>query len=179
MIRSLDGKTPKIDPTAFVSEAAYIVGDVELGPNSSVWPGVVIRADSGKIKIGAGTNIQDNSVLHADADAEIGDNVTIGHGVVCHARTIGDGSLIGNGSTLNDGVVLGKNCLVAAGSTVVENSVFEERSLVRGTPGKAIGKIRERHAELMNSAARFYVNQIARYRSSGLGDPDATLSSRT
>ena len=109
MIRSLDGKTPKIDPTAFVSEAAYIVGDVELGPRSSVWPGVVIRADSGKIKIGAGTNIQDNSTLHSDHDAEIGDNVTIAHGVVCHARTIGDGSLIGNGSVLNDGVVLGIN----------------------------------------------------------------------
>lgn len=173
MIRSLDGKTPKIDPTAFVSEAAYIVGDVELGPNSSVWPGVVIRADSGKIKIGAGTNIQDNSVLHADADAEIGDNVTIGHGVVCHARTIGDGSLIGNGSTLNDGVELGKNCLVAAGSTVTENSVFEERSLIRGTPGKEIGKIRKKHADLMSRAARSYVNRIARYRSSGLGHPDS------
>ncbi len=172
MIRALDGITPKIHPTAFVSEAAYIVGDVELGPNSSVWPGVVIRADSGKIKIGAGTNIQDNSVLHADADAEIGDNVTIGHGVVCHARNIGDGSLIGNGSTLNDGVVLGDNCLVAAGSTVTENSVFEAHSLVRGTPGKAIGGIRTRHAELMSRAAASYVNRIARYTASGLAHAD-------
>ena len=165
MIRALDGITPKIHPTAFVSEAAYIVGGVELGPNSSVWPGAVIRADSGKIKIGAGTNIQDNSILHADADAEIGDNVTIGHGVVCHARNIGDGSLIGNGSTLNDGVVLGDNCLVAA-------SVFEAHSLVRGTPGKAIGKIRTRHAELMSRAAASYVNRIARYRASGLAHAD-------
>jgi carbonic anhydrase/acetyltransferase-like protein (isoleucine patch superfamily) len=173
MIRSLDGKTPKIDPTAFVSETAYIVGDVEVGPRSSVWPGVVIRADSGKIKIGAGSNIQDNSVLHADADAEIGDNVTIGHGVVCHARTVGDGSLIGNGATLNDGVVLGENCLVAAGSTVTENSVFEERSLVRGTPGKAIGEIRERHAEMIRRATASYVNRIDRYKSAGLGDPDS------
>ncbi len=172
MIRSLDGKSPKIDPTAFVSEAAYIVGDVELGPNSSVWPGAVIRADSGKIKIGAGTNIQDNSVLHADADAVIGDNVTIGHGVVCHARTVGDGSLIGNGSTLNDGVVIGNNCLIAAGSVVTENSVFDDRSLVRGIPGKAIGKIREKHAELMLRAANSYVNRIARYKASGLGDTD-------
>ncbi len=172
MIRALDGKKPRIHPTAFVSEAAYIVGDVELGPNSSVWPGVVIRADSGKIKIGARTNIQDNSVLHADADAEIGDDVTIGHGVVCHARTIGDGSLIGNGATLNDGVVLGKNCLVAAGSTVTENSVFEARSLVRGTPGKAIGPIRTRHVDLMRRAAASYVNRIARYKSAGLGHTD-------
>ena len=173
MIRSLNGKSPKIDPTAFVSEAAYIVGEVELGPNSSVWPGAVIRADSGRIKIGAGSNVQDNSVLHVDADAEIGDNVTIGHGVVCHARNIGDGSLIGNGSTLNDGVVLGANCLVAAGSTVTEHSVFEERSLVRGTPGKAIGKIRERHVELMRRAAASYTGRIARYKSSGLADSNS------
>ena len=124
MIRTLDGKSPKIDPTAFVSEFAYVVGDVELGPNSSIWPGAVIRADSGKIQIGAGSNIQDNSVLHAHADAKIGDNVTIGHGVVCHARTIGNGSLIGNGATLNDGVILGENCLVAAGSTVVDLSLI-------------------------------------------------------
>lgn len=169
MLRSLNGKAPKIDPTAFVSEAAYIVGDVELGPNSSVWPGVVIRADSGKIKIGSGTNVQDNSVLHADDDAEIGDNVTIGHGVICHARMIGAGSLIGNGSTLNDGVETGENCLIASGSTVTENSVFESYSLVRGTPGKAIGKIREKHADLMRRAALSYVNRIARYRADGLG----------
>ena len=170
MIRTLDGKSPKIHPTAFVSEFAYIVGDVELGPNSSIWPGAVIRADSGKIQIGAGSNVQDNSVLHADADAKIGDHVTIGYGVVCHARTIGNGSLIGNGATLNDGVILGENCLVAAGSTVVDNAEFVQSSLIRGTPAKAIGKIRSRHSELMQRAATFYASQIAIYKSSDLGD---------
>lgn len=172
MLRSLDGKSPKIDPTAFVSETAYLVGDVEVGPNSSIWPGVVVRADSGKIKIGAGTNIQDNSVLHADDDAEIGDNVTIGHGVVCHARSIGDGSLLGNNSTLNDGVVIGKNSLVAAGSVLNENTVFEDNALVRGTPGKALGSVRERHTDLMLRAAASYVNRIARYKASGLGEAE-------
>ena len=172
MIRTLGDKSPKIDPTAFVSEFAYVVGDVELGPHSSIWPGAIIRADSGKIQIGAGSNVQDNSVLHADADAKIGDNVTIGHGVVCHARMIGNGSLIGNGTTLNDGVILGESCLVAAGSTVTENSVFEAHSLVRGTPGKAIGRIRTRHAELMSRAAASYVNRIARYTASGLAHDD-------
>jgi carbonic anhydrase/acetyltransferase-like protein (isoleucine patch superfamily) len=169
LIRSLDGKTPKIDPTAFVSEAAYLVGDVEVGPRSSIWPGVVVRADSGKIKIGAGTNIQDNSVLHADHGAEIGDNVTIGHGVICHARSVGDGSLLGNNCTLNDGVVIGKNSLVASGSTLNENTVFEDDALVRGTPGKALGTVRERHTKLMRGAAASYVNRIARYKASGLG----------
>jgi len=168
VIRALDGKSPKVHPTAFVSEAAYVVGDVIVGPRSSIWPGAVIRADSGTIKIGEGSNVQDNSVLHADDDAEIGDNVTIGHGVVCHAKYVGDGSLLGNGSTLNDGVILGKECLVAAGSTVTENTEFEDRSLIRGTPGKALGKIREKHAELMRGAANSYVNRIDRYKSAGL-----------
>ncbi|NQW21350.1 MAG: gamma carbonic anhydrase family protein [Chloroflexi bacterium] len=176
MIRSLDGKTPVIDPTAFVSETAYLVGDIEIGPRSSIWPGVVIRADSGKIKIGAGTNIQDNSVLHADADAVIGDDVTIGHGVVCHARVIGNGSLLGNNCTLNDGVVIGQNSLVAAGSTLTENSVYEDNALVRGTPGKALGVVKERHTELMKRAAASYVNRIARYTDAGLGHSGQPVS---
>jgi carbonic anhydrase/acetyltransferase-like protein (isoleucine patch superfamily) len=175
MLRSLDGKAPKIDPTAFVSETAYLVGDVEVGPRSSIWPGVVIRADSGKIKIGTGTNIQDNSVLHADHDAEIGDNVTIGHGVICHAKSIGDGSLLGNNSTLNDGVVIGKNSLVASGSTLNENTVYEDNMIVRGTPGKALGNVKERHTELMHRAAASYVNRIGRYKEAGLGHDPAEV----
>ncbi len=166
-LKSLEGKSPTVDPEAFVSEAAYIIGDVVIGPQSSIWPGVVVRADSGRITIGAGSNIQDNCVVHADADAVIGDNVTIGHGVVCHAREIGNGSLIGNGAILNDGVQLGEQCLVAAGSTITENQVFPEKSLIRGTPGKAIGKIRDRHAELQRRAAEGYVKRIARYRAEG------------
>ena len=169
MIRSLDGKTPVIDSTAFVSETAYLVGDIEVGPRSSIWPGVVIRADSGKIKIGTGTNIQDNSVLHADDDAEIGDDVTIGHGVICHARKIGNGSLLGNNSTLNDGVVIGANSLVAAGSVLNENKVYEDNALIRGTPGKVLGTVRERHTELMKRAAASYVKRIERYIDAGLG----------
>jgi carbonic anhydrase/acetyltransferase-like protein (isoleucine patch superfamily) len=154
MIRSLDGKSPKIDPTAFVSEAAYLVGDIEIGPRSSIWPGVVIRADAGKIKIGSGTNIQDNSVLHADADAEIGDNVTLGHGVICHAKYIG------------------KNSLVASGSSLTENSVFADDSIIRGLPGKALGEVKEKHTEMMRSAAAFYVSSIAKYKEAGLGHDD-------
>ena len=106
-------------------------------------------------------------MLHADADARIGDGVTIGHGVVCHAREIGDGSLVGNGAVLNDGVVLGAGCLVAAGTTITENKEFPEKSLIRGTPGKAIGTIRERHSVLQRRAAEGYVNRIARYRAEG------------
>jgi carbonic anhydrase/acetyltransferase-like protein (isoleucine patch superfamily) len=168
MLRSFDGKSPRVHETAFVSESAYVVGDVEIGAQSSVWPGAVIRADSGKIAIGARSNVQDNCTLHADADAWVGDDVTIGHGVVCHARKIGNNSLIGNGAVLNDGVEIGEWCLVAAGSVVPENTKVPDRSIVRGVPGKVLGGIMERHAELIRHAGRFYVERIPRYKAENL-----------
>ncbi len=167
MIRSLDGKTPKVHETAFVSEFAYVIGDVEIGAQSSVWPGAVIRADSGKIVIGERTNIQDNSTLHADADATIGSDVTIGHGVVCHARKIGNSTLIGNGSVLNDGVEVGEWCLVAAGSVVPEKTKVPDRSIVRGLPGKVLGEVHERHLQLIRAAGEAYVQRIPRYKAQG------------
>ena len=166
MLLELDGIHPQIHDSAFVSAQATLIGDVRVGPQSSVWPGAVIRADSGTISIGKRSNVQDNAVIHADDDATIGDGVTIGHGVVCHAKTIGDGSLLGNGSVLNDGVVLGNNCLVAAGAVIPENATFEDHQLIRGIPGKAIGKLRSRHSELLTGAAQSYVNRIARYKRS-------------
>ena len=115
MIRGLDGVSPRIHDGAFVSEAAYVVGDVDIGEGSSIWPGAVVRADMGKITIGKWTCIQDNSVVHGDADVVIGDNVVVGHGAVCHARKVGDRVLVGNGATVNDGVEIGEDSLVAAG----------------------------------------------------------------
>ena len=89
MIRSHKGKTPTIHPTAFVSEFAYVVGDIEIGPYASIWPGVVLRSDRGKMTIGEGTNIQHGSICHADGNMDIGSYVTLGHAVVCHARSVG------------------------------------------------------------------------------------------
>lgn len=167
MIRSLDGKTPTVHETAYVSEFAFVIGDVEIGAQSSVWPGAVVRADSGKIVIGERSNAQDNSTLHADADASIGNDVTIGHGVVCHARRIGDHSLIGNGAVLNDGVEIGQWCLIAAGSVVPEKTKIPDRSIVRGVPGRVIGGIHDRHAEMIRIAGESYVERIPRYKASG------------
>lgn len=167
MIRSLDGKTPAVHETAYVSEFAYVIGDVVIGAQSSVWPGAVVRADSGKIVIGERSNVQDNSTLHADADASIGNDVTIGHGVVCHARRIGDHSLIGNGAVLNDGVEIGQWCLIAAGSVVPEKTKIPDRSIVRGVPGRVIGGIHDRHAEMIRIAGESYVERIPRYTASG------------
>ena len=164
MLRSLDGKSPKIHPTAFVSEFAYIVGDVEIGEGSSVWPGVVIRADAGKITIGNNTNIQDNSVVHGDADVVIGNNVTIGHLVMCHARDIADHVLIGNGATVNDGVEIGEYSLLASGTVVVDNVKIPPRSLVVGVPGKVRAEIKERHIGLIKSTAEHYVKNGQRYK---------------
>jgi carbonic anhydrase/acetyltransferase-like protein (isoleucine patch superfamily) len=167
MIRSLDGKTPTVHETAYVSDFAFVIGDVEIGAQSSVWPGAVVRADSGKIVIGERSNVQDNSALHADADASIGNDVTIGHGVVCHARRIGDHSLIGNGAVLNDGVEIGEWCLIAAGSVLPEKTRVPDRSIVRGVPGRVIGGIHDRHAEMIRVAGESYVERIPRYKASG------------
>ena len=101
MIRALDGIEPKVHPDAFVSELAYVVGDVEIGEGASVWPGSVVRGDLGKVTIGAFTCIQDNSVVHGDADVTIGSHVVVAHRVVCHGLTIGDRTLIGNGAVVN------------------------------------------------------------------------------
>ena len=167
MLRSLDGKSPSVHESAFVSEFAYLIGDVEVGELSSIWPGAVVRADGGRIVIGRRSNVQDNCTVHADADATIGDDVTIGHGVVCHARSIGNNSLIGNGAVLNDGVEIGEWCLVAAGSVVPERVKVPDRSIVRGIPGKVLGQIFARHTEMIKYAGDEYVKRVARYKASG------------
>ena len=167
MIRELDGKRPVIHPTAFVSESAYIIGDVEIGEGSSVWPGVVIRADMGKIAIGRHTCIQDNSVVHGDADVAIGDRVVIGHNVMCHANRVGDRALIGNGATVNDGVQIGEDSLVASGATLIDNMVVPASSLVFGVPGRVLRTVSERHAELIRTTCDHYVEKAQRYKRQG------------
>ena len=164
MIRSFRGKTPRIDPTAFVSEACYIVGDVEIGPHASIWPGVVLRADHGKMTIGEGTNIQDGSVCHADADMDVGSYVTIGHAVVCHARSIADHCLLGNNATLNDGATVGEWSIVAAGAVVLEDRRIPANSIAAGVPAKVIGSMMHKHYDMVRSTAESYVRMAAEYK---------------
>ena len=167
MIRSLDGKTPQIHPTAFVSEAAYIIGDVVVGEGCSIWPGTVIRGDSARITIGAFTNIQDNSVLHSDHGAVIGDHVTIGHRVMCHASRIGSHSLLGNGCVLNEGAELDEYCLVAAGAVVIEDMKVGSRKILAGVPARERGDVQERHLQLMKGANDSYIARTPRYKAQG------------
>ena len=141
MIRSFNGKTPKIAKSAFVSETAYIVGDVEIGENSSVWPGAVLRGDFGKIKIGVDTVVEDNCVIHAGmGDVVIGDNVVIGHGAVLDCRRIGNNVLIGMNSTILHDAEIGDFCVIAAGSLVGQGMKVPDKSFVAGIPGKIKGK---------------------------------------
>ena len=167
MIRSLGGKTPSIHPTAFISEAAYIVGDVEIGEGSSIWPGTVIRGDTGKITIGKFTNIQDNSVLHGDDDVIIGDNVTIGHRVMCHGRNIGNRVLIGNGAILNDGVLVGEESVIGSGSMILENMDIPEKAIVVGMPGRIRGSVKDKHVNMIDRIAAGYASKAQKYKAEG------------
>jgi len=165
VLRSLGGKKPRIHHSAFISEAAYLIGDIEIGEGSSVWPGVVIRADAGSITIGKQTCIQDNSVLHGDSDVVIGDNVVIGHRVLCHAKNVGSRSLIGNGATINDGVDVGEDSLIASGAMVIENMIIPSGSMVVGVPAKIRGDLKQRHIDLIKSTSQEYVKKSKLYLS--------------
>ena len=173
MIRSFQGKTPKIHPTAWVSEAAYVIGDVEIGEYSSVWPGTVIRGDTIKITLGAYVDIQDNCVVHADNDAFYGDYVTLGHGVTCHAGRIDTHCLIGNGATLNDGVVLGEYSIVASGAVVLEMKEFPPKSFVAGVPASAReNPTEERHHQMIRRTAESYARKAQLFKAEGLGSSE-------
>ena len=167
MIRSLKRRSPQIHPSAFVSEAAYLIGDIEIGANSSIWPGVVLRADRGKMVIGERTNIQDGSICHADGGMSIGDDVTIGHLVVCHAQRVGDHSLLGNGSTLNDTAKVGEWCILAAGAVLIENQEVPDNSIAAGVPAKIIGPMQPKHLVMVRSNAEEYVTMSAEYKAEG------------
>jgi len=120
LIRSINGRTPKIAESAFISETAYVIGDVEIGEQSSVWPGAVIRADFGGIKIGSRVAIEDNCCVHAEGPMEIGNEVIVGHGAVLHCKSIGSKVLIGMNAVLLDSSEIGDFCIVGAGSVVTE-----------------------------------------------------------
>src|SRR5688572_25176564 len=170
MIRSLRGKTPVIHPTAFVSEFAYVVGDVEIGEGSSVWPGTVIRGDS-RIVIGRFTCIQDNSTVHAEAaGAAIGDYVVIGHNVMCHAAVIEDRVALGNGAVVNSEAEIGAGSVVASGAVVLDRTKIPPNSLVVGIPATVKGPVPKAHEERFRRNAQHYAELGAEYKKAGLGD---------
>jgi carbonic anhydrase/acetyltransferase-like protein (isoleucine patch superfamily) len=155
----------EIDPSAYISPHAWVHGSVTIGADSSIWPMVVIRGDNSRIQIGARTNIQDGSVLHADPDAllTIGDDVTVGHAAVVHGCTIADEVLVGIGAVVLNHAVIGPRCLIAARALVTEGMHVPPDSLVVGIPGQ-IRPLRPELLERIRQAARSYVAQKERRR---------------
>lgn len=173
-IESYKGITPKLGRNVFVHPAATVIGDVELGDDVSVWPGVVIRGDVNSIRIGAGSNIQDNSVLHVShrsaADPEgapllIGRRVTVGHGVILHGCSIGDECLLGMGSLVMDKAVLEPKVLLAAGSLVPEGKCLESDWLYLGRPVRAARRLTGAELAYFRYSADNYVKLAAEYAS--------------
>jgi len=162
----LDELAPRLHETAWVADNAQVMGNVLLAEDSSVWFGVVIRGDTETISLGRGSNIQDNSVLHADMGMPltIGDNVTVGHQVMLHGCTIGDGSLIGIQAVVLNGAKIGKNCLVGAGSLVTEGKEFPDGSMILGSPAKAVRQLSPEQIEGLKMSAQHYVENARRYK---------------
>jgi carbonic anhydrase/acetyltransferase-like protein (isoleucine patch superfamily) len=150
--QAFNGRSPKVDPTAFVSEAAYLVGDIEVGAQASIWPAVVLRADRGKMAIGQGTNIQDGSVCHADGDMEIGSNVSLGHHVSCYANSVGDHCLLGNNCRVGSQVVIGEWCIVGAGAVIPDGETVPSHTIATGAPAQ-YAPAQQRHLDLIRTTA--------------------------
>lgn len=168
MIRSINGKTPKIDPSVFVSETAYIVGDVTIGEGSSIWPGAVIRGDYGQIIIGKNCSIQDNCVLHTDDYLELGDNVLMTHGAVVHGGIIGSNVLLGMNSAVLESAHVGSYCLVGACALVLAGADIPDNSLVLGVPGR-VSPLSEENMERLKDPTAIYVKNAQTYIQAGLG----------
>jgi carbonic anhydrase/acetyltransferase-like protein (isoleucine patch superfamily) len=150
----------------FVAPSASVIGRVVLGRDVSVWFGTVIRGDSNEIRIGDGSNVQDNAVVHVDGDAPttIGRNVTIGHCAVVHGCRVGDGTLIGIGATILSHAVVGAQCIVGAGALITERKEFADRSLIIGAPARRIRELTEQELEMLAASAEHYIALGKRYR---------------
>jgi carbonic anhydrase/acetyltransferase-like protein (isoleucine patch superfamily) len=164
-IYELDGKQPRMGKGAWVAETATVIGDVELGANASVWFGAVVRGDTEHITIGADTNIQDGSVLHADAGKplKIGAGVTVGHQVMLHGCTVEDGALVGNQAVILNGAIIRRGSIVGAGSVVTENKEFPENSLIIGAPARVVRTLDAAATQMMERNAEHYVHNARRF----------------
>ena len=165
-IYELGGMAPRVADTAWVADSAQLIGNVVLGEGASVWFGTVVRGDTECITIGAGSNIQDASVLHADAGQPlvVGERVTVGHQVMLHGCTIGDESLIGIGAVVLNGAKIGKNCLVGAGALVTEGKEFPDGSMIIGAPAKAVRELTPEQIEGLRQSARHYIENARRFK---------------
>lgn len=170
MLMSFKGIYPKLHDGVWIAPTATVIGDVEIGNDSSIWFNTVIRGDVAAVRIGRETNIQDNCILHA-ADQKtgviIGNQVSVGHLTILHGCEIQDNTLVGMGSIIMDGAVIGKNCIVAAGSLITANSYFEEGSLILGRPAKVIKTVTLEQIERNRKRVENYMMYKDLYAASG------------
>jgi carbonic anhydrase/acetyltransferase-like protein (isoleucine patch superfamily) len=167
MIRPYRGILPRIPESAFIDSSAQVIGDVEMGEESSAWMNVVIRGDVNWIRIGRRTNIQDGSIVHVMSGThptEVGDDVTVGHGVILHGCRVGHRCLIGMGAILLNGAEIGDESIVAAGTLVPEGVKIPARSLVVGSPGRVRRALTDRDVASIAGYAERYVGYARDYK---------------
>ena len=166
-VYALDGVSPELPPDGdyWIAPNAVVIGKVRLKKNASIWWGAVIRGDNEWITIGEDSNVQDNSVIHADPGqpVEIGDGVTVGHRVIIHSALVGDGALIGMGSTLLNRARIGKCSLVGANSLVTEGKLFEDYAMIVGSPARQLRQLSEEQQAGLKLSAAVYVANFKRF----------------
>ena len=166
MIYTLDDRHPEISPDAWVAPSADLIGSVRLAAGASVWFHAVLRGDNEWIEVGEGSNVQDGSVLHTDPGVPLvlAADVTIGHQVLLHGCTVGEGALVGNGARVLDGVVIGRGCVIAAGAVLPPGKTYPDGVLVMGAPGQVVRELTPQDRARARRAAESYRARLARYR---------------
>jgi carbonic anhydrase/acetyltransferase-like protein (isoleucine patch superfamily) len=166
MIYAFEGAEPELDADTWVAPDANLIGRVVLEAGASVWFGSTLRGDNEEIRVGAGSNVQENCVFHTDMGypLTVGKNCTIGHKAMLHGCTIGDGSLIGMGATVLNGAVIGAGCLIGAGALIPEGKEIPDGSLVMGMPGKVVRELDEAARTGLLASAAHYQDRMRRFR---------------
>jgi len=172
-IYQLDDHTPQRADSAWVAPSAEVIGKVVLAEDASIWFGAILRGDNEPLTVGRGSNVQDGSVLHSDPGypLTLGADVTVGHQVMLHGCTVGDGSLVGIQSVVLNGAKIGRHCLVGAGSLVTEGKEFPDGSLIMGSPAKVVRQLTPEQIEGLKRSAQHYVANARRYKN-GLKEID-------
>lgn len=164
----IDGRSPVIDPQAWLAPTATVIGSVTLAAGSSIWYNAVVRGDDEQIRVGERSNVQDGAVIHADPGfpCTLGTDVTVGHNATLHGATVGNRSLIGLAAVVLNGAVIGDRCLVAAGALIPEGAHFDDDMLIVGAPAVAKRRLRPEETALLTENADEYVINANRHRAS-------------
>ena len=159
------GRRPTVDPTVWIAPSADVIGDAVLGEDASVWFRAVIRADNTEIAVGARSNIQEGAMLHSDAGVPcaVGTDCTIGHHAILHGCTVGDRTLIGMGATVLNRASIGEDSIVGAGALVTEGKTFPPRSLIVGSPARAVRTLDDQTVAFLRVSAQHYVTKARDY----------------